>query len=108
MARNATVLVQITKIDALLEVTGVRDYCIACIKGPKGGCCQGCSSLGPNGCTDKPLACALWLCSNARQEFPAVQDALYAIGSRYPYGVARAYRHLSIQYEQLMDVKESM
>ena len=103
MARNHDVLVQIGKIDEMLKDTRVRDFCISCIRGPAGGCCQGCSNLGPNGCTDKPLACALWLCSKADKAFPQVAEALSIEKQKWPYRVANGMRLMSIRAEQELE-----
>jgi hypothetical protein len=101
-ARNPQVLVQIKKIDAILVQTGVRDHCISCIQGPRGGCCQGCSYLSPTGCTNKPLACALWLCREAEALFPKVSAQLIEIASKWPWEVAHNYRQRSIEAESLL------
>lgn len=102
MARNPQVLVQIQKIDDILKESGVSSFCMDCIHGPEGGCCQGCASLGPNGCTDKPLSCALWLCHEAKQQFPEVRAELMTINRKYDYGIANSYRQLSITMEQYL------
>lgn len=97
--RNPEVLVQIQTIEFLLASSGVQSFCMACIKSPEGGCCQGCANLGPNGCVEKPLACALWLCSNARDRFPDVSKELRTIDIKWPTSVARGYRLSSLVAE---------
>jgi hypothetical protein len=97
--RNPQVLVQIGQIDTLLQTSGVRDYCLECIKGPKGGCCQGCSLLGTDGCTNKPLSCALWLCFPAAVKFQEVAKQLKDIAHNYPTKVAHGYRGASLSAE---------
>ena len=69
MERLPEVLKTISEIEEILVGSGIRDYCLACIKGPRGGCCQGCSLLSATGCTNKPLSCAAWLCSDAMSKF---------------------------------------
>jgi hypothetical protein len=101
--RNQAVLVQITTINAILLDSGVTSDCIGCINDPKrGGCCQNCSNLGPNGCMDKPMACALWLCDSMKQKYPTVVKQLNEIADKYPWGVAYNFRQASIEAEELL------
>lgn len=100
--RNPTVLVQITIAETLMEKSGVHSHCMDCIKSSVGGCCQNCSNLGTNGCTNKPLACALWLCPSAERKFPKVAGELHGMMNKFPYDVSRGYRHSSLVAEARM------
>lgn len=103
--RNPEVLVQIQEADALLLSSGVRDHCIECIHSEEGGCCQHCDLLGKQGCTNKPLACALWLCDRAQRMFPAAAKKLDEMKSQWPYVVSNGFRHRSLQAEaELVEV----
>lgn len=107
--RNPVVLVQIESIERVFERTGVTDFCIECIHSSdarKGGCCHGCVNLGPNGCMDKPLACALYLCHEAQQEFPKVELYLRDIKHSFDSGVTYGFRLASIENEKLMSNPE--
>lgn len=101
MPRNPAILEEISKVDALLAESGVREYCLACIQGPKGGCCHPCVNLSATGCVDKPLSCALWLCRDAEKAFPKVAAELFKIKMKYPYEVGQGYRLVSITHENL-------
>jgi hypothetical protein len=51
-------------------------------------CCGGCEFLSKKGCTEKSLACKLWLCDKAREEFPecaALLDELEEAARRHPH-----------------------
>lgn len=105
MKRNPDVLVQIARIDQMAERTGIRAFCQGCIHKQHtegsypGGCCTGCTNLGPNGCTEKPLSCALWLCRGARKAFPQQARGLDAIARIWPSGLAYGFRMDSLQQE---------
>lgn len=100
MPRSTEALVQITKINDILTRTGVSSFCNTCIHGPEGGCCQGCANLGPDGCINKPIACALWLCNKAALELPQAARELNQLARTYPYEVAHGYRHISLRAEE--------
>lgn len=106
--RHPKVVAQIEVVDSMLRRSGVRSYCLTCIKRPvaehsfstpAGGCCQGCALLGPNGCTNKPLSCALWLCGSAKTAFPAVHQKLVQITTQWPLDISRGIRQHSLEAE---------
>jgi hypothetical protein len=110
MRRDPQILAQIEEIDALLENSGVRHFCNMCWKGKlKGithtvGCCNGpkCELLGKDGCTNKPLNCALWLCDAARKFYPTVAAQLDVIKDKWPAELADPYinfRKASLDFE---------
>jgi hypothetical protein len=58
---------------------GADATCKECIASPSNGCCQGCSILGINGCTDKPMCCAVWTCNIIDKKHPELKGAMNKI-----------------------------
>jgi hypothetical protein len=104
MQRNLAVLETIAEIDHAMLISGARDFCLACINRTnphvKGGCCQGCKLLGAEGCLEKPLSCAQWLCRTAQERFPELSKQMQQIATeRHGYAVAKSFRANSLQAE---------
>lgn len=102
--RNPSVLIQIERIEDLLKRSGVRDFCLTCLKSTSGNrCCLHCNLVGPKGCIMKPLVCSLWLCEEAKAEFPQVAKELGEIAAQWPVMVAHGLPHASLRAENLTD-----
>lgn len=59
-----------------------------CSSGRRHPCCDDCEFLSKKGCTEKSLACKLWLCPDARESFPecaALLDELEDVAERHPH-----------------------
>jgi len=73
---HAAPLKQLIKdVEAYWRNTGMSSLCGRCIaEGIDGdtykGCCTACDHLGPSGCTEKSLPCALWTCRHIDRYFP--------------------------------------
>jgi len=59
-----------------------------CSGGRRYPCCDDCEFLSKKGCTEKSLACKLWLCPDARESYPecaALLDELEEEAMRHPH-----------------------
>jgi len=59
-----------------------------CSSGRRHPCCDDCEFLSKKGCTEKSLACKLWLCPDAREAYPecaALLDELEEEAERHPH-----------------------
>jgi hypothetical protein len=112
MQRNPEVLKEIESIEAGLIASGVREYCLACIYDPsRGGCCHGCKNLDANGCIEKPLSCATWLCMDVERKFPEFAKGLSVVKhnmiAKFGGYVALGYRTMSLDNEKrLVQIQE--
>jgi hypothetical protein len=66
----------IAHVMLLWQQASADKTCAACIASPRGGCCQGCKTLGTDGCTDKPMCCAIWTCAEINQKHPILQQQM--------------------------------
>lgn len=89
MERDPAVLAEIRGIEALLRESGIADECAACWRGEREretggvGCCSNCNLSNSNGCLNKPLSCALWLCEYLKKKYPTVAKKLGTITAKY-------------------------
>lgn len=105
--RDPQVLASVRLAEKLIANAGIPAICTRCFAGElsenvadNGGCCSGCKLLGPHGCTEKPLSCALWLCSYLKERFPALNEQLKQIGKTQPNEIVYAPRYYSLESEQ--------
>ena len=67
--RSLAYTTAIQAIEKAWEDSGASQVCKRCIAHGQ-GCCGGCPNLGPIGCIDKPLPCAVWTCEKIRRPYP--------------------------------------
>jgi len=106
MQRSPAVLEVIARIEGILRESGIAAECAACWRGELVaethgiGCCQGCELSAQNGCLNKPLSCALWLCHYLRDKYPNVVEQLNLIADDWPRRLTLSYRVRSLDAEQ--------
>ena len=80
---------------------GADKTCKACIEGPRGGCCQGCSNLRSSGCVEKPIICAMWACNVIREKHPALISELRELGTHLKGLFTWGYRTWALTEDKL-------